>query len=153
MEELHFIFYEKDSENGQLNQEATMADSVAEELLKLNQRLLDAIVAADWPAYQELCDPSITCFEPEALGQLVQGMNFHHFYFKFGATQGNHCTSMASPHVRVMGDVAVISYVRLNQRISANGSPVTRSVEETRVWQKQNGRWKHVHFHRSLPGR
>jgi hypothetical protein len=26
-------------------------------------------------------------------------------------------------------------------------------VEETRVWQRQNGRWKHVHFHRSAPTR
>ncbi len=128
-----------------------MTDNVAQELLKLNQQLLDAIVQADWPKYQELCDPSITCFEPEASGQLVAGMDFHHFYFKLGPTQGQHCTTMASPHVRVMGEVAVVSYLRLNQRMLADGSPVTRTVEETRVWQKQGGRWKHVHFHRSAP--
>jgi ketosteroid isomerase-like protein len=128
-----------------------MADAVTQELLKLNERLLDAIARADWTTYQELCDPSITCFEPEALGQLVEGLNFHHFYFKLGAVQGAHCTTLAAPHVRVMGDVAVVSYVRLNQRVSGDGSPVTRSVEETRVWQRQNGVWKHVHFHRSAP--
>jgi calcium/calmodulin-dependent protein kinase (CaM kinase) II len=60
---------------------------------------------------------------------------------------------MASPHVRVMGDVAVLSYVRLNQRVSADGTPTTKAVEETRVWQKQNGMWKHVHFHRSNPAK
>jgi ketosteroid isomerase-like protein len=128
-----------------------MAESVAQELLKLNQQLLDAIAAADWPTYQDLCDPSLTCFEPEALGQLVAGLDFHQFYFKLGAVQGHHCTSMASPHVRVMGDVAVVCYVRLNQRVTSDGSPVTRAVEETRVWQRQSGRWKHVHFHRSAP--
>jgi calcium/calmodulin-dependent protein kinase (CaM kinase) II len=58
---------------------------------------------------------------------------------------------MCCPKVKVMGDVAVIAYVRLNQRLDADGSPVTIAVEETRVWQKRDGRWKHVHFHRSLP--
>jgi calcium/calmodulin-dependent protein kinase (CaM kinase) II len=57
---------------------------------------------------------------------------------------------MASPHVRIMGDVAVVSYVRLNQR-SAEGVPSMKAVAETRVWQKQKGVWKHVHFHRSIP--
>ncbi len=128
-----------------------MVDTSVSELLKLNQQLLDAIVSADWPKYQDLCDPSITCFEPEALGQLVEGLSFHQFYFKLGATQGQHCTTMASPHVRVMGDVALVSYVRLNQRVGSDGTPITRSVEETRVWHKQNGKWKHVHFHRSVP--
>jgi ketosteroid isomerase-like protein len=130
-----------------------MADAGAQEILELNQQLLDAIVAADWNKYRELCEPSITCFEPEALGQLVEGLDFHEFYFKFGAAQGHHATTMASPHVRVMGDVAVVSYVRLNQRVAGDGAPLTRSVEETRVWQRQNGRWMHVHFHRSAPGK
>jgi hypothetical protein len=129
----------------------TMADE-RKELLALNQRLLDSIVNADWSSYQELCDPSLTCFEPETLGQLVEGLAFHHFYFRLGATQGEHCTTMASPHVRMMGDVAVVSYVRLNQRV-VDGAPVTRAVEETRVWHKSNGRWRHVHFHRSAPAK
>ena len=47
-----------------------MADS--EELLRLNQRLLDAITDSDWAVYQELCDPTLTAFEPEAKGQLDQ---------------------------------------------------------------------------------
>ena len=130
-----------------------MAETAAEEVLRLNQQLLDAIAGADWSTYQELCDPSITCFEPEALGQLVRGLDFHQFYFNLGAVQGHHHTSMASPHVRVMGEVAVVCYVRLNQRVASDGSSTSRAVEETRVWQRQNGRWKHVHFHRSAPTR
>lgn len=128
-----------------------MAIDVTHELLELNQRLLDSIAAADWATYEALCDPTLTCFEPEAMGQLVEGMEFHRFYFQLpGAAKPNH-TTMASPHVRIMGDVAVISYVRLNQRVQADGTPITRSVEETRVWQKQDSGWKHVHFHRSAP--
>ena len=92
---------------------------------------------------------------PETAGsfglELMTGLAFHEFYFQFGAAKEPHNTEMCSPHVRLMGDVAVLSYVRVNQRLQADGSPVSRSVEETRVWQKQNGQWKHVHFHRSLP--
>jgi calcium/calmodulin-dependent protein kinase (CaM kinase) II len=33
--------------------------------------------------------------------------------------------------------------------VSADGEPVTLGFEETRVWQRQSGKWKHVHFHRS----
>lgn len=126
-----------------------MSENATAELLKLNQHLLETIAKGDWAAYEKLCDPSITCFEPEALGRLVEGMEFHHFYFKLGGAKGNHTTTMCSPHVRIMGDVAVVSYVRLNQRVNGDGEPVTKGVEETRVWQRQSGSWKHVHFHRT----
>jgi calcium/calmodulin-dependent protein kinase (CaM kinase) II len=121
------------------------------ELLALNQELLDSIAAADWQAYAELCHPSLTCFEPEARGNLVEGMEFHRFYFELGGARKPNCTTMSQPHVRVMGDAAVVSYVRLNQRVDVEGRPATSAVEETRVWQKLDGRWRHVHFHRSLP--
>lgn len=122
-----------------------------QELLQLTQKLLDSIAAADWKTYRELCDPGLTCFEPEAQGHLVEGMPFHEFYFRLGATKGNYNTTLSSPHVRIVGDVAIVCYVRLNQRMTADGAPVTRCVEETRIWQRQEGRWRHVHFHRSLP--
>lgn len=124
-----------------------MAD-VRAELLALNQRLLESIITADWDTYSELCDPTITAIEPEAERQVVEGMAFHKFYFDLGASAPRHVT-MASPHVRVMGDVAVLAYVRLTQKLDTDGVPVTAAVEETRVWQKQGGDWKHVHFHRS----
>ena len=46
-----------------------MTDATTNELLALNQRLLKSIAAGDWATYQELCDPTLTCFEPEARGQ------------------------------------------------------------------------------------
>ena len=30
---------------------------------------------------RRICDPGLTSFEPEALGNLVEGMDFHKFYF------------------------------------------------------------------------
>jgi calcium/calmodulin-dependent protein kinase (CaM kinase) II len=119
------------------------------ELIELNRRLLQSIASGDWKTYAALCDPTLSAFEPEARGQLVEGMDFHQFYFDLGTKGGPVNTTMCSPHVRVMGDVAVVSYVRLVQRLDAQGLPVTTRGEETRVWQRQNGAWRHVHFHRS----
>ncbi len=120
-------------------------------LLNLNQSLLDAIVEGNWQAYAELCDETLTCFEPEARGHVVEGLAFHQFYFT-GTSSGKKVnTTMASPHVRLMGDVAIVCYTRLTQTTDASGAFITKSVEETRVWQRKDGNWKHVHFHRSLP--
>jgi hypothetical protein len=127
-----------------------MSDATTNELLALNRRLLESIAAVDWATYEELCDPSLTCFEPEARGQWVEGMEFHHFYFKLGGAAGPVNITVSTPHVRLMGDVAVISFIRLVQKLDAGGNPVTARSEETRVWQRQNGRWRHVHFHRSV---
>lgn len=126
-----------------------MADPVINEVLELNQQLLDAIAQGDWPTYESLCDSSITCFEPEARGQLVRGLEFHQFYFDLGAPEGPRTTTMASPKVRVIGDCAVIAYVRLVQSLDESGHPRTSHCEETRVWRREDGRWLHVHFHRS----
>jgi hypothetical protein len=123
--------------------------SAEAELLQLTERLLAAIATADWPTYQQLCDPSLTAFEPEAMGQLVEGMEFHRFYFDLGGVKGRFNTTLCSSRVRIMGDVGVVAYVRLNQRLVADKSPATFAFEETRVWQRQAGAWKHVHFHRS----
>jgi calcium/calmodulin-dependent protein kinase (CaM kinase) II len=127
-------------------------DSVATEILELNQRLLEAIANGDWSVYDSLCSPDLTCFEPETRGHLVEGMPFHKFYFDLEGSTGPRNVTMATPHVRLMGDdAAVVAYTRLMQRLNANGSPVTVRVEETRVWQRLERSWMLVHIHRSAP--
>lgn len=119
-------------------------------ILNLTKCLLESIVDGNWEAYAELCDPNLTCFEPEANGCLVEGMDFHRYYFTLERPTGQKVnTTLASPHIRILGDVALINYVRLTQRLDASGVPHTHSAEESRVWQRQNGAWKMVHFHRS----
>src|SRR5262245_20501151 len=103
---------------------------LTDELLRLNQRLLDSIAVGDWAAYEELCDPALTAFEPEARGQLVEGLDFHRFYFDLGGVKGPRHTTMCSPRVRLMGDVALITYVRLIQRLGQGGTPETAAFEE-----------------------
>jgi calcium/calmodulin-dependent protein kinase (CaM kinase) II len=125
----------------------------AAEILALNQQLLDAIAGGDWDAYRRLVADDITCFEPEADGHLVEGLPFHEFYFKLGEDRPQPpkhlTTTMASPKVRLLSEgAALIAYVRLVQKLDAEGRPITVSSEETRIWQKLGGQWRHVHFHR-----
>ena len=132
-----------------------MAVATTDHLLALTRKLLESIVAGDWKTYTSLVAYDITCFEPEARGHLVEGLPFHEFYFKLGGTKPAvvPTITLASPHVRLLGeDAAVVSYMRMTQKLDEAGRPITALCEETRVWQRIDGAWKHVHFHRSLPG-
>lgn len=129
-----------------------MPADAATELLQLSRQLLDAIGRQDWAGYQQLCAADITAFEAEARGHLVAGLDFHRYYFELpaGGPPSPRQSTICSPHVRMLGpDAAVVSYIRLTQKISPSEGPVTVECEETRVWQRINGAWKHVHFHRS----
>jgi len=137
-----------------------MTDATSE-LLQLNQRLLDSIATGDWETYTELCDESLTSFEPEAKGHLIEGLGFHRFYFDLPHADTPVNSTMQSPRIRMLGDnAAVVTYVRLLQRVVTSGTGdgasastssavETLATEETRVWQRQSGVWRHVHFHRS----
>jgi calcium/calmodulin-dependent protein kinase (CaM kinase) II len=118
-------------------------------LLQLTQELLDSIARGDWAVYNKLCDASLTAFEPEALGQQVEGLPFHEFYFRLERKTTPRHTTICSPKVRVIGDVGLVTYVRLTQGIGPGGEAFTSSCEETRVWQRLQGQWKLIHFHRS----
>ncbi len=129
---------------------------VEAELLDLSRQLLAAVAAGDWTAYRRLVADHLTCFEPEAKGQLVEGLPFHEFYFKLPGDPAKPTrpvtNTLAAPVVRLLSDtVALVAYVRLTQTLDDAGRPVTKPCEETRLWQKIGGHWKHVHFHRSLP--
>lgn len=126
-----------------------MATTAESELLDISARLLKAIDAGDWKTYASMCDEQITCFEAEAEKQLVTGLPFHKFYFDLPGSGTPRLSSMASPTVRVVGNVGIVCYARLVQKLDGNGSPVTVSSNETRIWRKDNDGWKHMHFHRS----
>jgi calcium/calmodulin-dependent protein kinase (CaM kinase) II len=134
----------------------TAPASIESELLDLSRQLLAAVAAGDWTAYRRLVADDLTCFEPEARGQLVEGLAFHEFYFKLPGDPAKPArpvtNTLASPVVRLLSDtVALVAYVRLTQTLDDAGRPVTKPCEETRLWAKVGGHWKHVHFHRSLP--
>ncbi|XP_070545064.1 calcium/calmodulin-dependent protein kinase type II delta chain-like [Ptychodera flava] len=125
----------------------TMADP-KEEIIKVTKDLLYAIDHRKFDAYRNMTVPYITCFEPGTMGNLVEGLAFHKYYFdNFPANDGP--TIIVNPHVHLFGtDVACIGYVRLIQTMVGTGTETLRS-QETRVWQKIDGQWKNIHFHRS----
>ena len=130
--------------------------NVEAEIIDLTQHLLAAIAAGDWTAYRRFVADDLTCFEPEARGHLVEGLPFHEFYFTLPADPTKPArpvtNTLATPVVKLLSDtVALVAYVRLTQTLDDAGRPVTKPCEETRIWRKENGHWKHVHFHRSLP--
>ncbi|XP_068924372.1 calcium/calmodulin-dependent protein kinase type II subunit gamma isoform X3 [Petaurus breviceps papuanus] len=148
-----------------------------QEIIKITEQLIEAINNGDFDAYTKICDPGLTSFEPEALGNLVEGMDFHKFYFEnpqpcsdaithpspyqfpslspvfqlFKVLSKNSKpihTTILNPHVHVIGeDAACIAYIRLTQYIDGQGRPRTSQSEETRVWHRRDGKWLNVHYH------
>uniref|UniRef100_A0A8C1JFM3 calcium/calmodulin-dependent protein kinase n=1 Tax=Cyprinus carpio TaxID=7962 RepID=A0A8C1JFM3_CYPCA len=105
-----------------------------------------------FPGHVKICDPGLTSFEPEALGNLVEGHDFHRFYFENALSKGNKPvhTILLNPHVHLIGeDAACIAYIRLTQYMDGSGMPRTMQSEETRVWHRRDGKWLNIHFHRS----
>ncbi|XP_019715392.1 calcium/calmodulin-dependent protein kinase type II subunit gamma-like isoform X6 [Hippocampus comes] len=121
-----------------------------QEIIKMTEQLIEAINNGDFEAYTRICDPGLTSFEPEALGNLVEGMDFHKFYFDNLLSKNNKPvhTTILNPHVHLMGeDAACIAYIRLTQYMDAQGRPRSCQSEETRVWQRRDAKWLNVHFH------
>lgn len=119
-------------------------------LLNKTEELLRSIRERDWTAYERLCSPELTCFEPETRGSRVAGLDFHRFYFENGGHMGPHQDTICDFEARLLGqDAALVTYVRLVQTSDPQGSAQTIRYAETRVWERIDGEWKHVHFHRS----
>ncbi|RXM35787.1 Protein transport protein Sec24C [Acipenser ruthenus] len=121
-----------------------------QEIIKITEQLIEAINNGDFEAYTRICDPGLTSFEPEALGNLVEGMDFHKFYFENLLSKNSKPvhTTILNPHVHLIGeDAACIAYIRLTQYIDTQGRPRSSQSEETRVWHRRDAKWLNVHFH------
>uniref|UniRef100_A0AAQ4S6H3 calcium/calmodulin-dependent protein kinase n=1 Tax=Gasterosteus aculeatus aculeatus TaxID=481459 RepID=A0AAQ4S6H3_GASAC len=121
-----------------------------QEIIKMTEQLIEAINNGDFEAYTRICDPGLTSFEPEALGNLVEGMDFHKFYFDNLLSKNSKPvhTTILNPHVHLIGEeAACIAYIRLTQYMDAQGRPRSCQSEETRVWHRRDAKWLNVHFH------
>ncbi|XP_077594336.1 calcium/calmodulin-dependent protein kinase type II subunit gamma isoform X2 [Stigmatopora nigra] len=121
-----------------------------QEIIKITEQLIEAINNGVFEDYTRICDPGLTSFEPEALGNLVEGMDFHKFYFENLLSKNDKPvhTTLLNPHVHLIGeDAACIAYIRLTQFVDSGGRPRSSQSEETRVWHRRDGKWLNVHFH------
>uniref|UniRef100_A0A8C7ZT75 calcium/calmodulin-dependent protein kinase n=1 Tax=Oryzias sinensis TaxID=183150 RepID=A0A8C7ZT75_9TELE len=121
-----------------------------QEIIKITEQLIEAVNNGDFEAYAKICDPGLTSFEPEGLGNLVEGMDFHRFYFDNLLSKNSKPihTTILNPHVHMIGeDAACIAYIRLTQFVDSQGRPRSSQSEETRVWHRRESRWQNVHFH------
>ncbi|XP_052463437.1 calcium/calmodulin-dependent protein kinase type II subunit beta isoform X24 [Carassius gibelio] len=121
-----------------------------QEIIKITEQLIEAINNGDFDAYAKICDPGLTSFEPEALGNLVEGMDFHRFYFENLLSKNSKPihTTILNPHVHLIGEeAACIAYIRLTQFVDGQGLPRSSQSEETRVWHRRDSKWQNVHFH------
>ncbi|XP_034026737.1 calcium/calmodulin-dependent protein kinase (CaM kinase) II beta 1 isoform X19 [Thalassophryne amazonica] len=121
-----------------------------QEIIKITEQLIEAINNGDFEAYAKICDPGLTSFEPEALGNLVEGMDFHRFYFENLLAKNSKPihTTILNPHVHLIGeDAACIAYIRLTQFVDSQGRPRSSQSEETRVWHRRDSKWQNIHFH------
>ncbi|XP_065805332.1 calcium/calmodulin-dependent protein kinase type II subunit gamma isoform X9 [Labrus bergylta] len=140
------------TESNATNDEEEMKGRTArkQEIIKITEQLIEAINNGDFDAYTRICDPGLTSFEPEALGNLVEGMDFHKFYFENLLSKNSKPvhTTLLNPHVHLIGeDAACIAYIRLTQFVDTTGRPRSSQSEETRVWHRRDGKWLNVHFH------
>uniref|UniRef100_A0A672QD07 calcium/calmodulin-dependent protein kinase n=1 Tax=Sinocyclocheilus grahami TaxID=75366 RepID=A0A672QD07_SINGR len=137
-----------DSSNTTIEDEDVKARK--QEIIKITEQLIEAINNGEFDAYAKICDPGLTSFEPEALGNLVEGMDFHRFYFENLLSKNSKPihTTILNPHVHLIGEeAACIAYIRLTQFVDGQGRPRSSQSEETRVWHRRDSKWQNVHFH------
>nr|CDS18199.1 calcium:calmodulin dependent protein kinase type [Echinococcus granulosus] len=124
-----------------------------DEIIRLTEQLLAAATACDYEGYTRLMCPKFTYFGPDVRGTLVEGCDFHKFYFDqvipkslFKSVR----TTIQNPTVHLLSeDAACIAYIRLTQFTDKSDVLYTQQTEETRVWARRHGVWQNVHVHRS----
>ncbi|XP_020902743.1 calcium/calmodulin-dependent protein kinase type II delta chain isoform X2 [Exaiptasia diaphana] len=129
--------------------DSNLKASREQEIIRLTQKLITSVTTGDFETYSKLVDPHVTAFEPVSNGNLVEGLEFHKFYFDnlLSKRSAPINTTILSPHVHLLSEEsACICYMRLTQTINS-GVPETTQKEETRVWQKRGSTWVNVHLH------
>ena len=121
-----------------------MKPYIAEEVIHLTQQQMTCLSVGNWALYASTCDQAMTSFETQitehgesTTGKAsVRGVDAHKRYFDSYAGQLSQIKD--KPLVRLLGKVAVISYVR-----SMGGN----KYHETKIWSLVDNEWKTVHSH------
>ena len=118
-----------------------------QEIYDLTSNLLHAIRKGDVETYKKYTSQKLSCIEPETSGSVVIGLDFHLFFIKNMKLNDYHF-EIINPTIRVFSDTAYICYSLLTNTFSDNKFSL-KTVFETRIYHKEAGQWKMVHFHRN----
>jgi len=122
------------------------------EIVRLTEKLHEAMNKGDFETYRSLCTTDHTCFDPAIVtGHLMTGLDYQKFHFD--SVRESKCRRRSlvfSPHVVFLNDdAAYIAYNCLTHTIK-EGISTSAQSEETRVWKKMaDGRWRTFHTHTS----
>jgi hypothetical protein len=135
---------------------------IQDDLLQATVKLCQGLDTGNYKIYQQYCHPEVTVFEPQAQGQLVEGMDLRNFKFNLGHATDRLslsqmlCSTVVAPKVTILNSgVGLVLYTRLLQKPGHPELGYVEAYNETGVWQRlknDNGGsdWKLVHYHRSV---
>ena len=118
-----------------------------QEIYDFTIELLKAIKDGDIEKYKQFSSESLTAIEPETSGLIVSGLDFHLFFLRNNQKREYHI-ELINPTIRVFNDTAFIAYTLIENKV-IEGKFNLKNVFETRIYHKENGTWKMVHFHRN----
>lgn len=74
-----------------------------------------------------MCDPAVTAFEPEALGNLVEGLDFHRFYFENCELKQTSCYTLLCKKT-LRGHLTMFTCPSVSAVWSKNSKPVHTTI-------------------------
>lgn len=131
-----------------MNSETVISEET-EEFRAALLELLHTIEKAEVETYQQRVSEKVTCFEPETGGAKVKGRDMHIFFVKNSTAPDHYFFDIIDPTFKISGDLAYAAYTFLLAEIS-DGKTTSTTENVTRIFQKEEGEWKMVHFHRSV---
>ncbi|MEI6513405.1 MAG: nuclear transport factor 2 family protein [bacterium] len=116
------------------------------------EALIDAVYRNDTRAYRELVDEDVSSFESDIAPYRIDSIDFHINLMsqRALANRTNIRTDILTPRIQLYGEFAIIAYSLLVTQ-SDDGKVGFQTFNETRVFAKQDNKWRMVHLHRS-PG-
>ena len=125
-------------------------DETQQELLQITWRMLEAIHTGDAETYGNLCTRDLSCFE-DVCHYRIDGLEFHLTLIRQMAQNPALKPTrfdMLSPRIQVYDGTGIVTYTRL-MTYDDGGKPRWTTFNESRIFVKQDGKWKMAHFHRS----
>jgi hypothetical protein len=119
------------------------------ELLSLTEQMLAAMYTDNSDVHRKHCMPDMSSYEWYIAPYRIDGADFHFRLIEAGGNAPVSQLDMLTPRVQVYGDAAIVNYTLLKTVVPEGGSATFSTINETRVFVRQDGIWKMAHLHKS----